>query len=166
MTKPKRKRGRPKKKRGRPTKFTPEIVATILDAVKAGNYIETASALAGISKDTFFAWLKKGARAPHGEYRDFSDAIKKAMAYSEALDVMRIGKAANSGNWQAAAWRLERKFHDRWGRKDKMEVTGKDGGAIKVAPEYDLNKLSIEKREKMIEFLEEAKTGEVIEDGR
>lgn len=27
-----------------------------------------------------------------------------------------------SPNWKAAAWRLERKFPDRWGRKTKVEV--------------------------------------------
>ena len=33
-------------------------------------------------------------------------------------------------NWQASAWRLERKFRDRWGRVDRHELTGKDGEAI------------------------------------
>ncbi len=32
-------------------------------------------------------------------------------------------------NWQAAAWRLERKMPHKWGRH---EVTGADGGAIQV----------------------------------
>jgi hypothetical protein len=35
-------------------------------------------------------------------------------------------------NWQAAAWRLERKKPHKWGRHEPHEVTGADGGAIEV----------------------------------
>ena len=118
---------------GRPTKLTPEVQKQICDAIEAGNYIETAAAYAGINKDTLYRWLRDGARAKKGKKKNFSDAVQKALAKSEMRDVYIIGKAAEN-QWQAAAWRLERKFPDRWGRKDKqrLEHTGKDGGAIQV----------------------------------
>lgn len=34
----------------------------------------------------------------------------------------RVKKLLRRGDWQAAAWRLERRFPDQWGRKDKMEL--------------------------------------------
>ena len=36
--------------------------------------------------------------------------------------VSLVSKAA-AEQWQAAAWHLERKFPDRWGRKERLDVT-------------------------------------------
>ncbi len=119
-------------RRGRPTKLTPEIANQIVMAITTGNYIETAAAFAGIHKDTLYDWLKKGARAKSGPYQEFSDAVEKALAESEVRDVTLIANAAKD-NWTAAAWRLERKHPERWGRRDRTEVTGKDGGPIEIA---------------------------------
>ena len=50
--------------------------------------------------------------------------VKKAEAEAEAAAVLQIRKAANEGTWQAAAWYLERKFKDRWSRRDSIDHTG------------------------------------------
>jgi hypothetical protein len=106
--------------------------------------METAAQYAGLHKDTLYEWLKRGAREkdrvarnPRNRIREeerlfvlFSDAIKEALAQAEIQDVTMITQAAMNGAWQAAAWRLERKFPGRWGRKPIVEVTGKDGGPI------------------------------------
>lgn len=118
------------RKRGRPTKLTPETQETILNAIRAGNYIETAAALAGISKETFYKWLRRGARAKTGKHRDFVDAVEKAQAEAEALD-LQIIRQASKKHWQAAAWRLERRSPERWGRQ-RLEITGADGGPLEM----------------------------------
>ncbi|SDY22698.1 hypothetical protein [Thermoactinomyces sp. DSM 45892] len=120
---------------GRPEKLTPEIQQKIVDALRMGNYIETASAFAGIHKSTLYDWLKKGARSTdeNDKYRQFSDAIEKAMAEAEMRDVAVIAQASKD-NWQAAAWRLERKYPNRWGRKTQHEISGIDGKPIEIAP--------------------------------
>ena len=41
-------------------------------------------------------------------YLEFSDAVEKALAQAEVRDVVTVLKAADAGQWQAAAWRLER----------------------------------------------------------
>lgn len=131
---------------GRPTKLNPSVQDKIVSAIRVGNYIETAAAYAGISKNTLYDWLKRGEREKQRVeknprfkirksekiYVDFSDAVEKALAEAEIRDVMRIEKAAGE-QWQAAAWRLERKFPDRWGRrvldvehKGKLEVKNDD----------------------------------------
>ena len=114
----------------RPTKLNADTHKRIVSAIRAGNYIETAAAYAGIHKSTLYDWLKRGERekqrvAKNPRYRikkdeqqfvAFSDAVEKALAEAEVRDVAIIGKAAEE-YWQAAAWRLERKFPHKWGRK-------------------------------------------------
>jgi hypothetical protein len=110
-----------------------EICNKIIKAIELGSYVETAAAFAGISKQTFYNWLKKGARSKTGLEATLVDAVQKAMASSELRDLSRIEKAAESGIWQAAAWRLERKFPNRWGRKERIEHSGPDGAPIQLS---------------------------------
>jgi len=82
---------------GRPQKLTQQIQDTIVAAIRHGNYIETAAAMAGVHKDTFYNWLYKGANAKEGDkknqpYKKFSDAVQEALAASEALAVAAINK--------------------------------------------------------------------------
>lgn len=154
----------------RPTKLTPELQEDVLKVIRSGNYIETACAYVGINKSTFYDWLKRGAREkdrlaknPRARVRkdeqpfvDFSNAVEKALAHAEIRDVAIIGKAAEE-NWQAAAWRLERKFPDRWGRKDKyaLEHSGKDGGPIETShkEELDLSNLTDKELEQLEQII-------------
>ena len=112
-------------KLGRPEKLNQEIMKAIVSAILSGAYVETAAAFAGISKSTFYEWMRKGAKASKGKYFDFSDAIKKAMAEAELRDIMVVNRAAQS-SWQAAAWKLERKYPDRWGRRENITMTGSE----------------------------------------
>jgi transposase len=122
---------------GRPTKLTPEVQDKIVTALRAGNYQETAATYAGISVPTFYRWMEQGA-TPDADviYREFREAVEKAKADAEVRDVALIDRAAADGNWQAAAWKLERKFPNRWGRVNRTEVTGADGGALKVEVDH------------------------------
>lgn len=141
----------------RPCKLTDEIQDKIASAIKAGNYMETAAAYAGVNKDTFYEWLKKGARSKtNNKFRRFSDAIEKALADAEVRDVLLIGKAAEK-EWTAAAWRLERKFPRKWGRMERHELTGAEGGPIEVAPGIDWSKLPVEKRKQLKSLIDEAR---------
>ena len=98
---------------GRPTKCTPERQERILQAIRAGNYVETATLAAGIGKSTFYGWLDR--------YPDFADAVQKARADAETRYVAVIEKAAGT-SWQAAAWWLERTAPDRWGRRERRHA--------------------------------------------
>ncbi len=72
--------------------------------------VELASQYGGITKDTFYRWLKL-ANDPTADkvFSDFSDAIKAAEADNAARCLLVIDDAANDGSWQAAAWMLERR---------------------------------------------------------
>jgi transposase len=111
-----------KSRRGRPTKLTPEIQEKIVSVIRKGNYIETAAAYAGISKQTLYNWLRTGSRKPTGVYGEFVRAVEQALAESEMADLARIEQAAIEGHWQASAWRLERRFPKRWGKQDYHDI--------------------------------------------
>ncbi len=108
-------------KLGRPCLLTPEIQAKICAAISEGNYIETAANFAGINKVTIYDWLKKGAKQGKGKYKDFSNAVGEALAFSEMRDLDRINKAAEKGDWKPAAWKLERRNPKKWGRVEYVE---------------------------------------------
>ena len=128
---------------GRPSKINEERAAKIIRAVRAGNYIETAAALAGINKSTLYAWMKRGAaemdrlesdpkakpRKSELPFLDFSNAINIALAEAENRDIEAINAAIHD-DWRAAAWRLERKFPDRWGRKDRLQAEIENKGHV------------------------------------
>ena len=121
---------------GRPTKLTPEVQTVIVNAILAGNYMDVAAASAGVSKTTLMLWLRNGARAEGGIQKEFSHACEKALAEAEVRDVAMIARAGMT-EWQAIAWRLERRHPDRWGRKERHEVTGAGGGPVQIQVVYD-----------------------------
>jgi transposase len=122
-----------------PKGSTPTLTEKLIDelcaAVRNGAYIETAAALSGISKDSFYRWLRQAddEDAP-ALTKELSYAVKKALAEAEMRDLDTIGRAADGGQWQAAAWRLERKFPEKWGRKTHthVELSGRAGGPIQI----------------------------------
>jgi len=67
---------------GQPTKLTTFTAGRIINALRSCAYIETAAAFAGIHKDSFYEWLKRGAQAPRGTkaYNDWIEAIEAATA--------------------------------------------------------------------------------------
>lgn len=152
----------------RPTKLTLFTAARIINALRNCAYVETAVAFAGIHRDTFYEWLKRGAEGPWGtkaydawsdeidkaaavvgdtaamalladrratapaHFAAFSDTIEKAQAQGEILALGRISRAGGE-HWQADAWRLERKFPRRWGRRLAL------GADLEEGEELDLS---------------------------
>lgn len=147
MTKPRTNPG------GRPTKLTPETYTRIIGYIQTGAYVETAAAAAGIHKDTLYGWLRTGAdtettvdppenidtlktwadkdRRDNRIYKWFSVAVETAQAEADLKDLDYITVAARD-NWQAAAWKLERRNPDQYGRRTRLEHTGADGEPIKI----------------------------------
>jgi hypothetical protein len=119
-------------------KFDAETASTIITFLGAGAFIETAAAAAGISKQTLYDWLRRGKRQKRGPMFEFVAETERAMGMAEVRAIGLISKAASGGEykradgstgymppqWQAAAWHLERKYPDRWGRRDHVEHTG------------------------------------------
>lgn len=111
---------------GQPSKLTPDRLEKILEALREGNYRDSAAEAAGISYQTFRNWEKRGEAEKSGRFWTFLEAIRKAEAEGELHNLKIITNAAEDGDWRAAAWQLERKNPAKWGRKDakKVEMSG------------------------------------------
>jgi len=112
---------------GRPTKLEPSIANAICSNIALGVSIEAAAEAAGISRGTFYNWLKVGGKegaAP--EFAQFAADVIEAQAIAE-LHLVRIMRQAATeggpGDWRAAAWLLARRHPDRWSEKRQLEVS-------------------------------------------
>ncbi len=116
---------------GRPTDLTAAVIEDVRRLLPTVLYLETVGDYLGVSRQTWRGWLRRGraeerrmrrtgADPDPGEaiYLEFFTTHKKALAEGEIYDAGVIKKAA-AEQWQAAAWRLERRFPHRWGRKDR-----------------------------------------------
>lgn len=108
------------RKNGRPSKLTADVQDKIVSAIRAGNYAETAAQYAGVDPTTYYRWMVKGEDGPD-LYRQFRHAVKAAESEAEVYAETVLRKAMPD-DWKAAAWYLERKFQDRWGRKERLDI--------------------------------------------
>jgi transposase len=101
---------------GRKTKLTPEVQAKIVQALGVGTTREHACQFAGIDHSSLYNWIKKG-EAGRSPYVEFVEALKNAEGQAVVGWMALIDSAARSGNWQAAAWKLERRYPKDYGRQ-------------------------------------------------
>ena len=120
-----------KRKVGRPSKLTPERKRRFLKAIKAGSTREAACGYAGIHIATFARWMEKGRNQDKGHYREFSVAVETCEAEVELMCNARIMTSAQDDpKW--AAWWLERRRRRSYAPTQKQEITGGDGGPVKL----------------------------------
>lgn len=111
---------------GRPTSLNPDVQERLLEAFRLGQTsIATAAHYAGISEATYHNWMKRG-REGDERYLEFFEAIEKARADAVMINLGVIRKAAASGQWQAAAWWLERVLPEQYARKVTVETISRD----------------------------------------
>ena len=108
---------------GRRSKYTPETVDKLTQAIRLGATYRLACDYAGITEETFYQWRRSKS--------EFSDAIKEAEGKGALGWLAKIEQAASDGNWQAAAWKLERRYPDQYGR-NRVEITGPEGAPISI----------------------------------
>ncbi|MBM3767824.1 MAG: hypothetical protein FJW32_20745 [Acidobacteria bacterium] len=104
-----------KARAGRPSKLTSELVNELANLLRAGAMIDAACSSVGISRDTYYAWMHRGREKRAGLHREFTDTVKKALAFSEITALVELRKGRPG--WQALAWFLERRHKGRWGRR-------------------------------------------------
>ncbi|MEP9408553.1 hypothetical protein ABKP09_19740 [Peribacillus frigoritolerans] len=132
---------------GRKTKLTPELIGECYELLKEGHYAKTVYQYLGISEATWYRWLSEGELEEEGLRKEFRETVKKAEMEAEIRNLKFIQEAAIT-DWKAAMTYLERKFPDRWGRRERVDAnvthTGKDGGPIQHEQTINLDKLSNE----------------------
>lgn len=119
-------------------KLTPELSKEICNYIGQGLTKKTAIDACGIAETTFYAWLRRAETdldaGRNNVYTQFLQSIKKAETADKLNRLKVIRQAAADGNWQAAAWELERRYRDEYGRA-AMDVNlggQKDGEPIEV----------------------------------
>lgn len=123
---------------GRPSKLTDETQARLVQAIRLGATYEHACNYAGLGYSTFRRWMVDGEKAQRGKFKEFWDAIKKAEGDATVGWLAKIEKAANEGQWVAAAWKLERRYPQEYGKRQAIVVQQEDKGpeVVTAGPEY------------------------------
>jgi transposase len=103
---------------GRDTKYDAERAGIILRVIARGNTRANAAGQAGICERTLRSWVARGNRG-EAPFAAFAAALKKAERKAEGRMVGVIRRAAPT-TWQAAAWWLERKFPEAWGKDTEI----------------------------------------------
>ena len=92
------------------SKFTEARKRKIIEALLLGSTWSIAASYAGIAESTLFKWLQRGKEGFNENYVKFLGACKEAQAKAALRALSNISIAADSGNWAASAWLLERRF--------------------------------------------------------
>jgi len=114
---------------GRPTKLNEELIKQFESYLLMGNYVETVCEALGVSRDTYYNWIKEGDLNPDSLQGIFSDTIQKARAQAEINLVKNVGDGKE--RWQGAGFILERSRRERWARINEKDQI--------IQPKIELN---------------------------
>ena len=97
----------------RPTKLTAATEKAILDALRAGVTRTAAAESNGVDRTQLWRWMAR--------FATFRNAVLQAEARAEVRATITLRQAGES-DWRAALAWLERRRHEDWGRRDKLEI--------------------------------------------
>lgn len=113
--------------------ITPEIITLIEAEVKKAHWPKVVARKLGVHGNTFTSWMKKGEDAhindegskpsdPLFLYRQLYERIEEAEAEAEMtlLNNCREQAALGKTSWNGFLTTLERRFSDRWRRRDPL----------------------------------------------
>lgn len=105
------------------------VYETIVESVREGNFISTAASLAGVAYETVITSLEKGQKGENDLYYNFWKDVKQAEAESE-YDLVSTVALASKIDWKAAIELLQRRFPDRWAKKDSHTIKHEHSGKV------------------------------------
>lgn len=123
----------------RRTKLTKQLIAEFAEVLEAGNYFSVACAATGIHEATGYEWLADGRKELEGPRSkqtlkaEFTEAVEKASAAAERLAVGLVIRAGFD-DWRAAMTFLERRFSDRWRRRNETTLVASGGNGVGPDP--------------------------------
>lgn len=112
-------------------KLTEEMVGRMAALKADGLSNKDICRAVGINEATLYRWLKE----PRGRlHRALSDELKKAEAAykQELLSTIRAAAREKTGYWTAAAWLLERKYPEEYGKAERKLDDGKAEAAPQI----------------------------------
>lgn len=122
----------------RNTSLTPAVKKKIIAALEGGAYLDTAAAYAGISRTTFYNWLRRGEReiqlreSGKGKHAEEDDFVELKYEVNEILAKVELNLldqviCHGSKTWMAPAWVLERRWPEKYSRVQLTQLSV-DGG--------------------------------------
>jgi hypothetical protein len=112
------------KRRPRLDKRDPALLERVRGMIASGMTNREISDELGIAETTFYKWKR--------DWDQFSQTVKEADDEGRASAEAAIKAAWADGTWQAAAWWLERKWPHQYGRYTRTELSGPQGGPVRV----------------------------------
>ena len=116
-SKPKKQSKTPKRPTGRPPVITPEVIEAILRTIRLGLHADRAAMAHGISPSTLRNYKRRNP--------SFATQVKEAETGAESTFLSRI-MAHTDRQWTAAAWMLERRWPERWAKREVVAPQNKD----------------------------------------
>ena len=112
-------------------KITEDLIKIICELKVKGMSNKDICMAVGIHEATLYRWLNKPSARLH---RVLSEEFKKAEARykQELLDTIRGAALAKRQYWTAAAWLLERKYPDEFGRPETRKTAVESEDAPKI----------------------------------
>jgi transposase len=124
------------------SRLTKEKHDVLVTAIREGMYRDQSAALARISRSTLNRWIQEGRKESEAEvaykdarYRQFYEDVMHAEAEFEAEMIANIRASAakrNSQSWLAAITILERKYPQRYGRRDALSIDTGDKPLVEI----------------------------------
>ena len=112
-------------------KITEDLIKIICELKVKGMSNKDICMAVGIHEATLYRWLNKPSARLH---RVLSEEFKKAEARykQELLDTIRGAALAKRQYWTAAAWLLERKYPEEFGRPETRKTAVESEDAPKI----------------------------------
>ena len=112
-------------------KITEDLIKIICELKGKGMSNKDICMAVGIHEATLYRWLNKPSARLH---RVLSEEFKKAEARykQERLDTIRGAALAKRQYWTAAAWLLERKYPEEFGRPETRKTAVESEDAPKI----------------------------------
>lgn len=111
------------------TSLTKAVVEDLKTYISRGLGLREVCSLVGVPWMTFKLWRTR--------YPRFDEFIEKCVAEVEIETLDEIREAGKGGTWQASAWMLERRWPERYGKRDvlKQEIYWKHMEFVKIVLE-------------------------------
>lgn len=105
----------------------------VVEAVSAGLTREQQAAYAGCARSTLQDAIARGRADSRGIWHDWVAELEEAEARAIVANIALIQRSARDGTWQAAAWLLERRYPQQFGRYVRTENRTEHRGSITTA---------------------------------
>ena len=130
------------KPRGRRPGITAEITAAVLAAVRVGAPLEVAAQAAGVSRSTFWDWMRKGDEGKK-PYAAFSESVRRAEAEVHVVVVGAVRQAIQHNPELALRW-MRMRWWPHYLDHTKVDMSlDVDREAERMAEENGLSKEAI-----------------------